>query len=309
MPPEDTIYGIDDYRTVIAAGFQGLECEAADAQQFTGQVVGAQHGKVSFYRINAAPHRVQRARRHIAHADPHMVKFSLQLSGQSTLQHRGRQVQSRPGDLVAYDTREPYEVTFDEASDILVIQLERSRFAIDDDALEAALAQPLETDAAAPAVGFFTELAKHVKLVELPTGQHYADGSVHMITPLLAAAGGAEGNERSRLLATIDAYIDEHLGDEHLGPTQLAAAHFISVRYLHALFRSRGTTVGQVVKNKRLRAALRMLQDPAYAGVSVGSIGARVGIPNPAQFSRSFKARYGCTPRCARARSAQNYAA
>ncbi|WP_158256064.1 helix-turn-helix domain-containing protein [Corynebacterium sp. 13CS0277] len=295
------VHTLDSYRQAVARGFNRLEFEAHDPDAFWGVVDTASHGRVSFHRIQGARHTVRKLDRHIGPHDTHFVKFTVQLGGETSVTQGGRTAVCGPGDVVAYGTSTPFEVEFGQEADILIIQVERTMVPLADAALQAALVRSIPGQGvAAPAVSFFQSLANTLHVVEHPAGQHYATGSVAMIGPLLgqvAAEWGVGMDERSQLLAAIDTYIDEHLGEEGLSPASVAAAHFISVRYLHSLFQERGTTVCQLVREKRLRAALGMLQDPTLSGVGVASIGARVGMTNPAQFSRSFKARYGRSPR------------
>jgi two-component system response regulator YesN len=55
-----------------------------------------------------------------------------------------------------------------------------------------------------------------------------------------------------------------------------------------------GTTFGQLLARARMAAAERMLHDPS---VPVKEVARRVGYRQPAQFAKSFRARYGATPR------------
>ena len=50
----------------------------------------------------------------------------------------------------------------------------------------------------------------------------------------------------------IKAWIEGHLDDPGLGPESIAAAHYISVRYLHKLFEPEGVSVSEWVRQKRL---------------------------------------------------------
>jgi AraC-like DNA-binding protein len=105
------------------------------------------------------------------------------------------------------------------------------------------------------------------------------------------------------LLRRIHAYIEQHLADPGLGPDRIAAAHYISVRYLHKLFQRRGATVSRFVQQRRLERCRRDLGDPALAGHTIESICSAWGMTNPDHFSRKFRAAYGCPPREWRARA------
>jgi AraC-like DNA-binding protein len=103
------------------------------------------------------------------------------------------------------------------------------------------------------------------------------------------------------LMLQITAFIEEHLGDAELAPAQIAAAHHISLRQLHKLFHASGTTVAGWIRQRRLEHCGHDLRDPRCAARSVAAVGARWGYPDPAHFSRLFKATYGVGPRDYRA--------
>lgn len=54
------------------------------------------------------------------------------------------------------------------------------------------------------------------------------------------------------LLLRVEAYIHEHLPEPDLSPQTIAAAHRISVSYLHRLFRTRETAVTELIGRRRL---------------------------------------------------------
>src|SRR5438067_604248 len=103
------------------------------------------------------------------------------------------------------------------------------------------------------------------------------------------------------LMLQITSFIEEHLGEADLAPAQIAAAHHISLRQLHKLFHASGTTVAGWIRQRRLEHCGHDLRDPRWCGRPVAAIGARWGYPDPAHFSRLFKAAYGVGPRDYRA--------
>lgn len=60
-----------------------------------------------------------------------------------------------------------------------------------------------------------------------------------------------------------------------------------------------GTTFVQLLARTRMCAAERLLRDPS---IPVKEVAARVGYSQPAQFAKSFRVRYGASPREYRAR-------
>jgi AraC-like DNA-binding protein len=126
----------------------------------------------------------------------------------------------------------------------------------------------------------------------------------------LLRALALEGRDEPRaapapaLLAQVKVHIERNLGDPRLGPASIAAALYVSPRYLHRIFRAEGCTVSEWIRRARLERCRRDLADPALARETILAIAARWGMPDSAHFSRVFKAAYGCSPREFRALSA-----
>lgn len=95
-------------------------------------------------------------------------------------------------------------------------------------------------------------------------------------------------------------HIDAHLADPALCPAGVAAALHISRRRLYQVFASDGDGVAGTIRRRRLEQARRVLGDPSHRRVSVAEVGAAVGLPNPAHFSRLFRVAYGVSPRAHR---------
>jgi AraC-like DNA-binding protein len=102
--------------------------------------------------------------------------------------------------------------------------------------------------------------------------------------------------QQRALVPQIRAFIEEHLADPELSPATIAAAHFISVRYLHKLFETEDTTVADLIRRRRLERCRRDLLDPAQQTRPVSAIAARWGFTDPAHFSRLFRATHGIPP-------------
>lgn len=95
-------------------------------------------------------------------------------------------------------------------------------------------------------------------------------------------------------LSAIDAGINAPLE-----VSDLARHCHLSQRHLRRIFRERlGTTVTAEIRNRKMRHAASLLMTPE---LSVAEVGYRVGIDDPAHFSRTFKKVYGESPRQFRA--------
>ena len=71
----------------------------------------------------------------------------------------------------------------------------------------------------------------------------------------------------------------------------------LTPRNLQRLFESEGTTFSEFLLSQRLNRAHRMLTEPRLAQNPVGSVAYDAGFGDLSYFNRSFKRRYGMTPR------------
>ncbi|WP_308042277.1 helix-turn-helix transcriptional regulator [Streptomyces sp. 8L] len=76
----------------------------------------------------------------------------------------------------------------------------------------------------------------------------------------------------------------------------MAAAHFISTRYLHRVFQQHHRTVSDVIRRQRLDRCRRDLADPGQRAVPIAAIAMRWGYPRASDFTRAFRAAFGMTP-------------
>jgi AraC-like DNA-binding protein len=91
------------------------------------------------------------------------------------------------------------------------------------------------------------------------------------------------------------AFIDRHLSDADLTPDDVARAMPVSLRYLHAIFRSFGTSVCETILSRRLAYCHGCLS--ADQQLRISQLAYRAGFRSHAHFSTTFKGKYGYSPR------------
>jgi acetamidase/formamidase/AraC-like DNA-binding protein len=104
------------------------------------------------------------------------------------------------------------------------------------------------------------------------------------------------------LLHRIYEAIERKLGDPELTPARVAQLEGISERYLQKLFESTGDNFTHYLRERRLRRCWTDLASPAEAHRSVSDIAFGCGFSDAAHFSRSFRDRFGLSPRAFRQR-------
>lgn len=91
----------------------------------------------------------------------------------------------------------------------------------------------------------------------------------------------------------------DHLHNCDLTPAILARRLGLSRTRLYEMFRPYGGVM-RVARELRLRRALNDLVSPRGERYPIGEIAYRWGFSSPPQFTRSFRARFGCSPKDAR---------
>ncbi len=122
-----------------------------------------------------------------------------------------------------------------------------------------------------------------------------ADLAALLVMDLLEQENPTRTSAAADMLARIRSHIEQNLMDPDLSPESIARAHFISVRYLHKIFKQEGVTVGQWVRQRRLEVCRREL-GRSFRPSSVAAVAHRWGFVNPSHFSRIFRDTFGVSP-------------
>jgi len=322
----DTLFEADDIPAADRFGFYRdllhtlpvpLDIRTARPDAFSVRMDAARFGALTVVRLDsrtAAPYEVHRTPALIRRSDPEAYRLVLNCRGPGGLTHCGREALLGPHDLGLYDTSRPFSgwrgsssaaASPPGGSDLWVmatfprrlLPLPRAR------TLQIAGARlPGRRGPGALMSAFLSRLARSGGEPYRPAeAARLGTVFVDLLAVLLAheldadALVPPESAEQARWLR-VQEYVESRLGDPRLTPAAVAEAHHVSTRSLQKLFQSRGCTVAGWIRARRLERCRRDLADPALAARPVHAIGARWGFPDPAHFSRVFRAAYGLSP-------------
>ncbi|WP_306338015.1 helix-turn-helix domain-containing protein [Streptomyces sp. KL118A] len=260
-----------------------------------------------------SPMTARRSPLQIRRSDPEACFLILARGGPIRLE-QGRNIACLgAGDMSLYSTSHPLMCDFLEYGQqtrLTLMRLPRSVLPMADDGVHRLLAASLSarTGAArllAPYLNGLPEAARSCGPREL---DRIGRIGLDLVSTVLAAQLGVPDalpaeTRKAVLLARIDAFIDHHLGDPELRPAAVAAAHHISLRSLHALFRDRPETVAASIRRRRVERCHAELSDPALRHRTVAEIAVRWGFRHPADFSRLFRTVHGVPPSAVRPRA------
>jgi AraC-like DNA-binding protein len=303
------------WREVTSQTFVPLDtrCESQLESSFQARLEISALGPVQAALMTGTPHAVHRTSKLIHQNDPELCKLSLCVRGSGAVVQDDRQAELMPGDLVIYETSRPYSGRLNpgiSTSQMLILQFERSLFPLPPRALRQLTAARIPGDQGIGALtsGFLLQLARRFEEYSPADTARLSSIALNLLAAAFAHALDADTSvppetRQRALTAQILAFIEQNLGDPELRPGAIAAAHHISIRYLHKLFHEHGDTVAAWIRERRLERCRRDLADPLLGSRPISAIAARWGFTSPAHFSQAFRSANGLSPRQFRERS------
>ncbi|MBE0704989.1 MAG: helix-turn-helix domain-containing protein, partial [Afipia sp.] len=91
--------------------------------------------------------------------------------------------------------------------------------------------------------------------------------------------------------------IESKLSDPNLNLVDVARTEGVSPRYLQRLFEKVDESFSHYVLKRRLDRSAGYLVDPKYERLSISEVSFACGFNDPAHFSRTFRARFGTSPK------------
>jgi AraC-like DNA-binding protein len=260
-------------------------------------------GAVRVFELSISGRNIaKRARTHIRRLDRELYKIGVHTRGCGVVEQDGRRTRLAHGDLIFADLSRPCRWDYSSAR-FVSVAFPHALLPLRGDQLTRLTGLRIPGDRGLGAL--VSSLARQLpeRLDDCGTVDRARLGTavLDLVTAALAARlDRAEdvppGSRQRALRLRVLAFIEERLGDPELSPASIAAAQYISVRYLYKLFETEETTVAEWIRRRRLERCRRDLLDPALRHTPVSTIGARWGFTSPAHFSRAFRAAHGLPP-------------
>ena len=109
---------------------------------------------------------------------------------------------------------------------------------------------------------------------------------------------------QSSTLHRICERVEGRLTDPNLTLADISRDEGVSVRYLQKLFENAGESFTHYLRQRRLERCRSDLSNPVHSGLSISDVCFKWGFNDAAHFSRSFRDRFGTSPRAFRNESA-----
>lgn len=291
------------WRDALGRALVPMTVTARGDGPFSGRVSTGRLGSLRISTVEADAQRASRTPAQIARAASDCVAVGVQTTGTATLVQDGRHARVGEGDLVVYDTSRPYALDYPQRFSTRVLHMPRRALGLPEEELRRVTGTAIAGAEGAGALlgSFLTGLAASLPSCSPAVATRLAASVVDLFATLVDERTTADGpslaDPHHHLVPRVRDHIDRHLADPRLSPASIAAAHHISVRYLHRLFEDEGVTVARLIQRRRLEECARDLTRSDPAAPTVSAVAQRWGFTNPAHFSRVFRAAYGRSPR------------
>ncbi|QIY98980.2 helix-turn-helix domain-containing protein [Streptomyces sp. S1D4-11] len=291
---------IDELQTAASTILAPLAVTAPDADAFRADIDAAAVGRAAVARIRGSGHRVARTSRAITSTDPELLKLTLHRSpGPAAADQGGRQSRAHGGDFVVFDMTRPYRLAVGDGCDVMAVGIARGELGphADTVARQAARRLPADTGAQAVLSAFLLGLGRHLDELTGPAQAHVGDALVSLLLAAFTEDEPGRMDTATELVDRIRVYTLANISDPSLCVESVAAAHAISPRQLHRLFRRTGVPFATWLRGERLERVRRDLLDPAHDSRTTAAVAARWGIHDPRHLARALKSHYGQTAR------------
>ncbi|MDB5873431.1 MAG: AraC family transcriptional regulator [Ramlibacter sp.] len=292
-PAKKTEFWVD----ALCAAYCRLDCRPKRMDSFDGAIASIPVGDFSLSRVTASEQDV--ANRPSFTSDAQQAFYLVSdLSSSWAVTQDGCVSQLRRGDIALIDARRPSLSEYSAGTNVVALQVpltwvQEWLAAVDCKATrvissEQGWGKVLSTVCA--------ELGSNLRLASQTSPEFLSDH----LGGLLAAS--LEPLPQGALLAAHDlpkrvqAVMYERLSEPALSAQSLADHFHVSVRTLHRCFAAQGTTFSTTLRRARLERALRLLENPRLARLSIKELASRSGFQSSSHFIREFQREWGTSP-------------
>ena len=285
---------LDRWRDLIQEHFVPLDIAPDAGEPFRGSVRSSPVGHLSAAVVESVGQDCVRTPG-MARRDPNTyLQVGMLARGRAVVRQDGREALLGPGAYAVYETDRPFTWHFEGRWRLLVFTWPRAAVDLSPEDSRASTARALGGDHLGRIVGrALADVVATPPTLSETGGRRLAD-------ELAGLVGTVAGEVRTRpdelsprgaadLRRCVEDHVAEHLDDPGLDAESVARAHFVSGRQLHRAFAGQRTSVGRLIRTRRVEHGARELVDPRTADLPVTEIARRCGFPDLAAFSRAFK--------------------
>lgn len=295
------------WREMIQRSMAPYEIHSEHEAGFRAHLRSAQLTGLNVSLLSQQALEARRTSRLIRRSDPEVYVVGFNFRGRVEMAQGRSRVSVSPGDLVVHESSRPFHTVTRPSGDGLskgvALTVPRTLLPLPESEIRKVLLVRLPgRDGLGRMLGrFLLQILRDPDQYRPQDGARLATVALDLVVAKLAHELETDTclpspAAHKACLLRIYAFIDENLGEPTLTPSAVAAAHHLSTRTLHRLFRSEGTTVAAWIRTRRLERCRCDLLDQRLRNRPIHAIAARWGFRDAAHFSRAFKTAYGTSP-------------
>lgn len=295
------------WQAALCATYVRVDSHCPAPDDYQGFVKEARFGAVTLTDCQLSPQSITRRRQHMGAVDKDCLYLALMHKGSQTVEQGRSRLACHTGTACLFSASEPYSLHNAETYRALYVELPRAALA-----QRLGTGQPDRPQRLNTATGMGRILAALCTSMALeadtvaPAQRQQLDQrlldllALTLSTPDANSCADDTPLARDERLRQVQAYIDSHLGNPLLNPERIAAAHQLSVRTLHYLFKASGQSVSDYLWERRLQRCRQELEALAPGARTVTEVALASGFNSMSHFSSLFRRRFGLSPKAAR---------
>lgn len=232
-----------------------------------------------------------------------MSTFVHQVRGRSSFRHYGNQIELEEGDFSLCNNSTQYDLRLFGPNEVILFRVPTTM---------------VEDNIPSSHLLYGKRLARHEGLASM-AGAMMRDLTVRAPGELEPAIAEQAGRHVLKVLASsymslsedrnsassimsgrfwkVKLFVEEHLRNPELSPSFIARRLGLSDRYLRMIFAVSGESPSSYILRRRLEECAAQLGDARWRNYSITNIAFSWGFNSAPHFTRSFRARYCCSPR------------
>jgi AraC-like DNA-binding protein len=288
---------------LYSAHLEPVDLIPVDHHRFDSELRLGTLGPMRIVRMTCGHSSIDRRQQHISAAKERIYSFILQARGSGVFAHYGHEAVLNEGDITLCDSSAPHSWRLEDGSEVIMLRVPAAvlkehlpspeyfcgRRLPASEGLTHTVAAVTSSLCAQVERGLSGEILDRVSrhLLEL-IATSYSIAFDSLITGSSIIGGR---HAKARL------YIEQHLRDPELSPCSIASRLELSSRYLRMIFATGRETISAYILRRRLEECARQLADPRWRSQSITEIAFAWGFNSASHFTRSFRDRYGVSPR------------
>lgn len=295
---------ISYWHDVVRKKIPNFDCEPLQQEHpwFNGELRFKEQNDIKVAEVYSDPMVIKQSKSAIANLQKDTMLLSLRLN--SSIDKRTNeqeQQEASDGDLTFYHCSKEQTLCLDGTVEALLIQIpiERLNYYFDQPEELNGVAIPHDDPFGKVIPGYMRGIVSEVGNMEPEPFNKMINNFLHLLSIALDGKNQTKRIDceamRKVQLNKILEYIRLNIDNPDLKPAFIAKKHNMSLRYLYNIFDHHHLTPSQYIQDERLNIIAQKL---ATSGrVKISEIAVKYGFSNFSHFSRTFKKKFGQTPR------------